>query len=268
VTKTELKIQVVEQLDRGLAYGEACFETFRVIQGEVFDWVSHINRLTDGLREFGISLSDEQCLSIHEQLLHLAGESGEDVLVRITITGGTAPWGFHRSDNMKPDLFIQCQKPIQHHHARLQSVQWPYALSPRIAKFTSDYAMSLRAMNQWNDSVLTDHNEALICKDGVILSGISANVGIFHQGSWYTPDTASGGILAGVIRNRLVESGVFKVAQCPEAWLEDCEAMVLTNSGSFIRPVSMINGRTLREDDYLFEPLRKILRGESGVPRL
>ncbi len=42
--------------DRGLLYAEACFETFRVVNGAIFSWREHEKRLRLGLSLFGLAL--------------------------------------------------------------------------------------------------------------------------------------------------------------------------------------------------------------------
>ena len=97
MTKIDLNIRYSDGLDRGLAYGEACFETFRVIDGEVFGWQQHLFRLMKGLDSFGISLSERDLELIRKSLFEQAAEVADDVLVRLTITGGVANRGLVRN---------------------------------------------------------------------------------------------------------------------------------------------------------------------------
>lgn len=239
MTKSELKIHSVDQLDRGLAYGEACFETFRVIDGEVFLWQRHVERLRRGMACFGYSLSETDADAIMERVLNAA--NGRDTLVRVTATGGEAAWGLFRPEDARPTLYIQSlayqqnDQPVQ-----LVTVEWPFPVSPKRAKFTSDYALALRAMHQWQ---VKPEKTPLICKDGRVLSSLTANVLILQNGQWYTPDDVDGGVLPGVVRSLLLEKGLVETASCPVAWLEDCEALMLCNSALFARSVASINGR-------------------------
>jgi branched-subunit amino acid aminotransferase/4-amino-4-deoxychorismate lyase len=268
VTKTELSIHFSEELDRGFAYGEACFETFRVIDGKSFGWPQHAARLASGLAEFGIGLSDEQLTSVYQQALKAAASSGGNALVRITVSGGLATWGL-RSASKGVDIYIQSQpyapsgEPVV-----LQSVNWPFALKPRAAKFSSDYSDTLRAYQLWKNEGMEASIMPLICSDGTILSTMTANVMIYYDEKWYTPECESGGVLAGVIRNHLVTHAAVHVAGCPQIWVDQCEAMALTNSSFFVQPVNSIDGRELNVNHDAFEALYQPLRGEKGVPEL
>ena len=261
MTKTELKIHTVEQLDRGLAYGEGCFETFRVIDGEVFLWHRHMERLRRGMECFGYSLSEMDTDLIRERVVHEA--NGHDTLIRVTVTGGEASWGLIRSEDAQPTVYIQAlsyqynDQPI-----KLTTVEWPLPVTPRPAKFTSDYALTLRAMHQWQ---IVPEKTPLICKDGRVLSSLTANVLILHGGQWYTPDDVDGGVLSGVVRSLLLEKGLVEAAQCPVEWLEDCEAMMLSNSAIFSKPVASINGREIDSMHSATVAVKELLSMFPGV---
>jgi 4-amino-4-deoxychorismate lyase len=269
VTKTDLNIHISGKLDRGLSYGESCFETFRVIDGNIFCWQQHVSRLAGGLKCFGIVLSDTDFESIHERVFHHAEEVSRDVLVRVTVTGGEAKWGLARNRDQQPEVYIQClPSTSQGRETSISTVEWPFAIQAKTAKFTSDYALILRAMQSWNDGGLVEGVTPLVCKDGRVLSTLTSNVLIYRQGGWHTPDEASGGILPGIVRNELVAGGIIELSECPVPWLDDCEAVALSNSGFFVRPVSSVNGRALDRDYQIFESLYQALRGKPGVSGL
>jgi len=269
VTKTELKIHTVDRLDRGLAYGEACFETFRVISGSVFGWSEHMTRLAKGLHAFGIDEGMVNCDTLYEQVLRCAKEHGSDVLVRVTVTGGSAAWGLQRSQSIEPEIYIQSMPfKQQEKEIHLSSREWPFALQVKASKQTCDYALTLQAMNVWQQEGLKQGDTPLICKGGGMLSTATANLLVYSAGFWYTPDAEGGGVLNGIVREALLKGGVVKASECPQSWIDDCEAMAVTNSGWFIRSVSSVNGRALSNEVSLFEPLYEVLRGESGVPNL
>ncbi len=269
MTKTDLNIRISDRLDRGLAYGEACFETFRVIDGQVFGWPQHLSRLCKGLESFGISLSERDLELIRKQTFERAAEIADDALVRITVSGGVAEWGLLRSGDQQPEIYIQCMPYVApYRKMALSAVEWPFAVQVRSAKFSSDYALTLRAMRQWRSEGLPGRVTPLICKNGRLLSTPTSNVLICRRGVWHTPDESHGGVLAGVIRNTLVTESVAEISDCSVVWLDDCEAIALTNSGFFIQPVSMVCGRRLNTEHQVFEKLCQVLRGKRGVPAL
>ncbi len=273
MTKTDLNVQLNIQfsnvLDRGIGYGEACFETFRVIKGNVFALDQHFSRLADGLKSFGILLSKGNMESIRAQAIEHAAGIADDVLVKVTVTGGIAEWGLIRNKDQQPTVYIQCIPYIPKlQKLVLSTVEWPYATELKQAKFSSDYALSLRATKQWKDEGLSEEITPLICKNSLVLSGLTANVLLYREGVWYTPDGSNGGVLQGIIRNEFVAASVLTLSDCPVSWLDDCEAIGFTNSGVFIQPASMINGRKLNREHHAFEMLYQVLRDKPGMPKL
>ncbi|MDQ7003843.1 MAG: aminotransferase class IV [Ghiorsea sp.] len=253
----DLNIQYVEGLDRGLSYAESCFETFRVLDGSIFAWDYHWQRLQQGLQCFGIVLTNQQ--QILQQCLNAAKDKSADCLVRLTVSGGDAPWGLKQQ--AIPKIFIQ-SLPFQAKKAEvhLQGVEYPFPLMPKIAKFTSDYALTLRASQKWN---LDGANTALVYKDGMVLGGITANIALFVDDQWLTPEGE--GILAGTVRHFLVEQGLIQAQVCPVSLLEQTQAALLLNSGAFVQVAHSINGKTLDTSHPSTADLQHILQKQQGV---
>lgn len=255
----DLNIHCVEHLDRGLSYAECCFETFRVIDGAIFAWDYHWSRLQQGLQSFGMTLADKLEHQILQQCLSAAKDKADDCLVRLTVSGGDAPWGLKQQ--AMPNIFIQ-SLPFQAKTtaSHLQSVEYPFPLMSKNAKFAADYALTLRASQSW---VLKDLNLALICKGGVILGGITANLALYVDGQWLTPEGE--GILTGTIRHFLIQKGFMQALACPTSLLEQTEATVLLNSGSFLQVVHSIDNNALHTQHPAIADLQHILQDQKGI---
>lgn len=254
-----MKIEIVDSLDRGIAYGEACFETFRVIDGRVFDWPGHWHRLAGGLAEYGLLLPvglDEEILFAS---LREAAKDGPDALVRLTISGGDASWGL-MARAAQPAIFIQCMPYAGNQppgSLRLES--WPFPLKGKKAKFTSDYAETLRALHGMSDT------SVVFEKDGLLIAGATANLLIYRKKQWWTP-RAGLGVLPGIIRAFLIQAGVVKESDCPVTWLQDCEAVALCNSGQFIQAICAIDGAGSWDINHpAIKALKTVLKRYDGV---
>jgi len=253
---------VLDIEDRGLLYGEACFETFRIINGTIFDWAGHEARLRLGLGLFGLDLPD----GLEQQCLEKAKKRGSDVLVRITVTGGKAPRGLLSGSERNVGVYIQrwlYGPRIEDIH--LRTVTWPLPLYPRPAKLVADYAQTIRGLHDLRcKGLLAEDEEALICDADMLCSASTSNILLFADGVWLTPDTDA--VVPGVVRHALLKVGVARACPCPLDLAERCEAIALTNSGWFIRPVASINGRKLSMDGAPFEQLAAVLAGQAGIP--
>ncbi|MDX8408323.1 MAG: aminotransferase class IV [Mariprofundaceae bacterium] len=262
---SSVNIMMTKQMDRGLAYGEASFETVRVLAGEVFEWQAHMRRLQTGLAAFGLHLSADQLEDIRQQSLLEANALGDDVLLRITVSGGAAEWGLMKRGG-EPVVRIQSlsmkQQPSR--PRTLQVLAWPFPPKSRPAKFTADYAETLRALHDKPDA------DVLFAYDDRLLGGATANVLLYRDGQWWSPDGP--GVLPGVVRDFLVTAGKVCLGLCPVQWLQDAEAVVLSNSGSFLQAVASVDSGAPEKKMFdsgheAIGSLADTLRGQPGVPK-
>ncbi|MDQ6998097.1 MAG: aminotransferase class IV [Mariprofundus sp.] len=257
-----MKIVSVDQMDRGLAYAESCFETFRVIDGVVFDWAGHWQRLMTGLFEFGVSFSEEKSEQIRVACLVEAEKTGIDSLLRLTVTAGEAGWGL-LSKAVEPLVYIQSMRYCSDHAPiRLRLKSWPFPLKEKYAKYSGDYAETSRLLQGEKDVHL------LFEQHGMLMAAATANILLFRDGAWHTP-VAGMGVLAGRVRDFFIRKGLVNENPCPLSWLDDCEAAVVCNSGMFITSVADIAGiqrlHPMHTEHAAIVLLRETLRQEEGV---
>ncbi len=249
--------------DRGLLYGEACFETMRVVEGRIFAWEAHLARLRRGLAAFELTCPEDllpRCLAAAE------GVGDDDALLRLTASGGEAQRGLLVPGERQARVHIQAwaYRPVSHAF-ELRTVAWPLTGLSRVAKFTADYAYTIRLLHQARrGGLLGEAESALFTLGGDLLCMETANILLLVNGQWCTPDSEM--VLPGVVRGALLEAGVVYARRCPTGWLQACEAMAVCNSGYFLRPVSRVNGRRLDTHAAHFSPLVDALRGQAGVP--
>jgi len=248
--------------DRGLLYAEACFETFRVIGGAIFDWNAHETRLQSGLAAFGLDLPK----GLKRQCVDAAHKAGPDALVRLTVTGGDAPRSLLPASARHAGIYIHARAYAPRTDAiHLRTALWPMPLYARPAKFTADYAHTIRGLRQLEkNGLLACAEEALICDETNIYSAATANVMLLQGGEWLTP--AADAVLPGVVRAALIQAGCARLCPCPRGLAHTCDAIALTNSGWFVRPVASINGRKLQASGTAFARLYAPLLGQPGAP--
>ena len=256
---TDISIPHVNKMDRGLAYAEACFETFRVIDGDIFCWRQHWQRLTRGLAELGIALDKQHERLILQSCLHAAKKEAKDCLLRLTVSGGEASWGLLQSAQPSVSLQTMPFKPTHVPFAAIP-IAYPFALLPKVAKFTADYAQTLRAIQVWQSS---NPMQNILCHEGHVVGGLTANVVFLNQGKWQTPQGL--GVLPGVVRRFLLKKKLIHAQKCSVSMLSECEAMVLINSGTFLTVVDSIRGRKLYTKHPSISALKTALQHEKGV---
>jgi len=194
--------------------------------------------------------------------LETAKRSGNDSLVRLTISAGEADWGLINRA-VEPVVYIQCL-PYQCSDSPLvlRLRNWPFPLKKKIAKCSADYAETSRVLRDDADA------HVLFEQDGMLLAAATANILIFRDGAWFTP-SADVGVLAGRVRNFLIKKGLVNEIACPLKWLEDCEVAVVCNSGLFVRPVAAITHvqrlQPMCVEHAAIQLLIDVLRHQEGV---
>lgn len=258
----EADISEFGQSDRGLLYAEACFETVRVVKGAVFRWSRHEARLREGLSRFGLACPE----GLLDACLNAAAGQGDDALVRLTVSGGEAARGLLPRDARRPKVSVQAwpyRQPVQ--RLDLRSLHWPFGGMARCAKFTADYAMTIRLLyDARRKAEIVDGETALFTGNGEILAAETANILLHVDGRWRTPESEA--VLPGVVRGALIEAGAVEAVRCPTRWLQACDAAAICNSGCFVRAASSINGRALRKEKEIYRRLLAPLQGMPGVP--
>lgn len=260
-------MHTVTTMDRGISYAESCFETFRIIHGHVFAWNEHWQRLQTGLQAFGITLVDNDVQLLETQCLHAAAACADDCIVRVTVTGGIAARSFLRSSDMRPEVYIQATPFAQPAPAHMALLDYPFPLKSKLAKFSSDYAESLRAIHAWQASLTHGQTslEPLLHQHQHLLSGAMANILLYIGQTWITP-TCSNGILNGIIRDHLCAQRIVHERACSLADLEQAEAAALCNSGALIRPIASVNAHDFDVAHTALQQLWHGLAGHEGIP--
>ncbi len=242
--------------DRGLMYAEACFETVRVWHGQVYAWAQHERRLQQGLATFGLSMPKH----LYAQVCAAAEPYGKDVMVRLTLTGGRAAWGLQQRAE-HPALFLQAQAYTARAAPRLRTCVWPFPVKKKLAKFTADYAETLRACHQ---AALAADEQALFHRHAHVLATATSNILFFHQGQWKTP--AGDGVLPGVIRAALLNAGLLTACACPMNVLLEAEAIAVCNSLVFVQAITHIDGQERLCDQQAVKQLWDVFHAAKGVP--
>jgi len=255
-----IEIKILTTADRGLMYAEACFETFCVVDGEVLMLSFHVARMQSGLAAFGVVIETAVLYDVFMQCIALAENN---ILMRLTFSGGEAGWGLSRSPDTQVQVYVQMMPMVAASPVTLNAVEYSFPLKKKYAKFTSDYGEMLRASQAWLPG-LPGGSEALLCCDGRVLGTMMANVAIFDGQHWKTPTGV--GVLSGTVRQLLLDKGAIVQDACHVQCLEGLESMVCLNSGRFIRPVQRLGSCVLDIDHPALERLYAILREYDGVP--
>lgn len=87
--------------DRGLAFGDGCFETLRLHQGRAPFWMQHKQRLLHGLNQLRINACD----SVLESILATAQQKMPSGVLKIIVTRGNGGRGYSSNNLNQPNYY-------------------------------------------------------------------------------------------------------------------------------------------------------------------
>lgn len=233
--------------DRGLAYGDGCFTTALIIDGEVAMLAQHLNRLVVQSQQLGLPKFDINALKDSMSEISAGINIG---IVKVIITCGSGGRGYsrHGAEQAKvivsvydyPKIYPQWQK----HGISLGISEQKLGINPMLA--------GLKHLNRLEQVMLRaeldkrPEDDLLVCDiNGSVIECCSANVFWLKAGQWQTPILNTAGV-AGLMRANIllnnveIQQGHYSLAQ-----LDNIDAMFITNAILGIVPVKIFNGQPL-----------------------
>jgi branched-chain amino acid aminotransferase len=242
----EEKHASVSVTDHGLTVGDGVFETMAVREGVPFALTRHLDRLARSAEVLGLALptADQLRLAVGELLAaEAAGLAGGPARLRITVTGGSAPYGSERAHGA-PTVLITASagKPWP---ATADVVVVPWARNenaPTAGAKTTSYADNVVALafahRQGGAEAIFANTLGQLCE------GTGSNVFVGIGGRLYTPPLTSG-CLAGITRELLLEWTDAEEETLSLAALADADEAFLASSTRDVQPIRAVDGNPL-----------------------
>ncbi len=235
--------------DRGLMLGDGLFETVLAEDGVLVSFERHLERMTRGCAVIGIEAPDAATArTAAEAALKAARALEGRAAVRLTLTAGSGR-GLDRDFPAKGRLLAsasaapRAEGPVSLATADIRRNQ----TSPASRLKTLSYLDNVLARRQARDS---GADEALMLNGrGEVACAAAANVFWVSGGRLHTPRLDCG-VLEGIMRGRTIEAAgglgvqVVEAASSPEV-LAEAEGVFLTNSLIGVRPVNLLDGRSV-----------------------
>ena len=239
--------QAIAITDRGLAYGDGCFTTALVINGEISLLEQHLNRLQDNSFKLGItdidieSLRKEMCLKARPIDLGV---------IKVIITAGSGGRGYSRIGCQSPTIILSLHD-YPHHYKKWQQEGIALEISEQQLGHNPMLA-GLKHLNRLEQVLLRAELDKKQCDEllvtdiaGNVVECCSANVFWLKGNQWYTPQMASAGV-AGLMRAELLRYMPEIIeARAQVSDLVNVDAMFITNAILGIVPVRQFCDLTL-----------------------
>ena len=242
----------LDRSDRGLLLGDGLFETILVLNQKPLWGNMHFARLESAAQELGIPFDRDGLDDAVAEVLDEATRSHQ--VLRVTLTRGSGVRGLG-ADGVRPSLLITLDpfdpalmfQPVSLVTASVR--RNPQSVSARLKtlSYVDNIAAAREAAAQGAEDAL------LLNTKGHAACSTIANLFLLKGGTLVTP-ARDQGILTGVMRQALVHTAARLGLAVEErvvkpAELRKADAVFLTNSLRFIRPVTALDGRALATAD-------------------
>lgn len=248
--------QLISANDRGLQFGDGCYEWVRVYQGRAFALSYHTDRLYRSMRLLGIrpTTAPDEFTEIVDTVV---GESGiTEGYVKIIVTRGDGEHDFTipARNTLRPNVLVYARPINLEAIAKVQS-------GVKCMTMADDrgHHCDILSLNQLNNMMARAEAQkkgcydAIFIKDGLLTEASHSNVCIVKAGVIWTPATnefMTRGITRSLVLSRVAPTaGVTSIDDATDpVRLEDvmnAEEVFLTNSEDGIIPVLSIDGKPI-----------------------
>jgi len=242
--------QTVSVQDRGFTLGDGVFDTALARDGVLYARARHVDRLLLAAHRLGIAVSRDAIETAIDAAL-----TAEPAIIRTTVTRGTAARGLWPANAGAPTVVVTTapwSPALVGEPARLITATGRRnEFSPTANLKTLGYLDHILAAREAAEAGVDD---ALILNTlGRVCCSTIANVFALIAGRLITPSLGEG-CLPGIMRALVIEAApslglaVEERPLAPQA-LMGADAVFLTNSVRFLRPVTALDGVSLAQGD-------------------
>ncbi|WP_318377657.1 aminodeoxychorismate lyase [Enterobacter sp.] len=222
--------------DRAIQFGDGCFTTARIRQGEVQFLPAHIRRLREACERLMLPFTDWQVLEA--EMRHLAHGHQQGVL-KVILTRGAGGRGYSAAACHAPTRLLSVS-PLPAHYDRWREEGIRLALSPvRLGR--NPHLAGIKHLNRLEQVLIRTHleqttaDEALVLdSDGFITECCAANLFWRKGNDVFTPNLDHAGV-NGIMRQHCIAqlaASPFRVAEvhAAEEALADADEVLICNA--------------------------------------
>lgn len=229
--------------DRGVQYGDGCFTTARIIDGQIVFPERHLERLKQACQK--LSIPFEQWTLLADEMQQMARTQSSGVL-KVMLTRGTGGRGYSGASCHSPTRIISIS-PYPTHYERWRTEGITLALSPvRLGR--NPMLAGIKHLNRLEQVLIRSHleqtnaDEALVLdSEGWVTECCAANLFWRKENVVYTPRLDQAGV-NGIMRQFCLQSLAQSPFQVVEVYagedaLMQADEMVICNALMPVIPV-------------------------------
>lgn len=219
---------------RGFRFGDGLFETCKIVDGVIYDYKSHQDRICKGLKVlkiiFDVKDLQKQCYNLIKKNQIKNGS------LRISISRGDGSIGYLPAKNITPLLVIETTKTDKNFSIKKSKITIGISKVKTAKKSLNlQYCKTAQGLNYILAKIDADKSkhfdDIMLNEKGYISECSSANIFWVKNGKIFTPSTKCD-MLFGTIRKKLIEKFPIKINQV-EARLSsilNADEIFLTNA--------------------------------------
>ena len=240
----------ISPINRGMMYGDGCFETIRSYTGKMLEWDAHFERLSGGIQylEMKNSLNNKQLKKKTDELLEKNNLLGKDAVIRIQCwrdggrgypeTDGKLHWMVQASELKVRNKFL--------HLVLAKTRAIPEESLTRKFKLSN----GLNFIKTAQEAKSNNADDALLLTvDNFISETTSANIFWIHDDTVFTPSEKCDllpGITRNLLLNHLPKNGIkIEMGEFTIHHLKTADAVFCCNS---IREIEVV--KSLHETEF------------------
>jgi D-alanine transaminase len=237
--------------DRGFIFGDGIYEVVRVIEGRIFEWDAHAERMTRGLAALRIAFGARDVAGLRgvsERLVRDNGLADGEATVYLQVSRGAAPRTHHfPAAGTGPTVYAFAAKFVVPREQREMGVKAITHPDVRWARCDLKTVNLLGAVLARQAASEAGAYEAILLRDGVVTEGAATNAFAVVGGTLRTYPL-SNYILPGITRKVLFEIAAelgIAIVEEPVTHLElpKAEELFLCGTTTDVNPVVLLDGR-------------------------
>src|SRR5689334_5844841 len=166
--------------DRGFVFGDGIYEGIRAIDGQLFEWQAHADRMVDGLTGIRIDFPADRVAALHgvcERLLRDNGLATGDAFLYLQVTRGAAPrvHAFPPAGT-PPTVYASATRLVRHPDLQQSGVKAITHEDMRWSRCDWKTVNLLGSVLARQAAIDAGAFEAILVRDGVVTEGASSTI--------------------------------------------------------------------------------------------
>lgn len=223
--------------DRSFRFGDGLFETAIIANSRIWDWESHFERLSNGLKFYQIDMDIRPVEKIAGELI--SKNNIKTGFVRVIISRGEAPGVGYMHDDSKPYMIVQVfEKPLPEFKSIKLIICSHRAFYKTPCKTNNAMLYSLAMLEAQKAGA---DNALILSHDDYICETSNGNIFWIKGDVLYTPSNDLP-FVQGTVRKKVLElwQGEVREGKYKLEDLYDAEEIFMTNVGGIVTKIGEI----------------------------